>query len=143
MATFYQSYAAFPVRSYGGCECFFYQHSQHQFYITPNSPKQELSVRVLAQHHTRIRQSDPRITKIDQWLSITRQELDRYGDAADYYRIAKPGMTGLWQVSGRSQLSFQTRIALDSWYVRNWSLWYDIAILCKTVRVVLKRQGAC
>lgn len=112
-------------------------------------------------------QTDPRVTKIGYWLRqtsldelpqlwnvfkgdmslvgprpITRQELERYGDAAEYYRIAKPGMTGLWQVSGRSQLSFQTRIALDSWYVRNWSLWYDIAILCKTVRVVLKRQGA-
>ncbi|MFX6099189.1 sugar transferase [Acinetobacter baumannii] len=51
-------------------------------------------------------------------------------------------MTGLWQVSGRNDVDYATRVALDVWYVRNWSLWYDIAILFKTINVVLKRDGA-
>jgi lipopolysaccharide/colanic/teichoic acid biosynthesis glycosyltransferase len=52
------------------------------------------------------------------------------------------GITGLWQVSGRSNTSYDYRIALDSWYVRNWNLWLDIVILLKTLKVVLKREGA-
>lgn len=51
-------------------------------------------------------------------------------------------MTGLWQVSGRNDVNYETRVYLDTWYVKNWSLWYDIAILFKTIRVVLKREGA-
>ena len=54
----------------------------------------------------------------------------------------KPGLTGLWQVSGRNKLSFESRLKLDSWYMRNWSLWLDLVLLLKTVRVVLKRDGA-
>jgi undecaprenyl-phosphate galactose phosphotransferase len=54
----------------------------------------------------------------------------------------EPGITGLWQVSGRSNTGYEYRIKLDSWYVMNWSLWFDIAILFKTIRVVAKRQGA-
>ena len=53
-----------------------------------------------------------------------------------------PGITGLWQVSGRSNTSYDYRIALDSWYVRNWNLWLDIVILFKTVGVVLAGRGA-
>jgi undecaprenyl-phosphate galactose phosphotransferase len=53
-----------------------------------------------------------------------------------------PGITGLWQVSGRSNTGYEYRIALDAWYVRNWNLWLDIMILLKTVAVVLKREGA-
>jgi lipopolysaccharide/colanic/teichoic acid biosynthesis glycosyltransferase len=52
------------------------------------------------------------------------------------------GITGLWQVSGRSNTSYDYRIALDSWYARNWNLWLDIVILFKTLRVVLRREGA-
>jgi Undecaprenyl-phosphate galactose phosphotransferase WbaP len=55
---------------------------------------------------------------------------------------AKPGITGLWQVSGRSNTSYRYRVKLDAWYVMNWSLWLDIAILFKTIRVVLKAEGA-
>jgi undecaprenyl-phosphate galactose phosphotransferase len=54
----------------------------------------------------------------------------------------KPGITGLWQVSGRSDTGNAYRLKLDAWYVMNWSLWFDIAILFKTVRVVAKREGA-
>ncbi|NBX74835.1 MAG: undecaprenyl-phosphate galactose phosphotransferase WbaP [Alphaproteobacteria bacterium] len=69
-------------------------------------------------------------------------EAERFGkDIAHYHRV-KPGITGLWQVSGRNQLSFERRVALDSWYVRNWSLWHDIAIIAKTIPVVLGRKGA-
>jgi undecaprenyl-phosphate galactose phosphotransferase len=51
-------------------------------------------------------------------------------------------MTGLWQVSGRNDVDYETRVALDAWYVRNWSLWNDLVILIKTVRVVLQKEGA-
>ncbi len=53
-----------------------------------------------------------------------------------------PGITGLWQVSGRSNTDYLYRVALDGWYVRNWSLWLDIIILLKTVKVVMKGDGA-
>ena len=56
--------------------------------------------------------------------------------------ITKPGLTGLWQVSGRNQLSFKSRLRLDAWYVRNWSLWLDIVLILRTVRVVFKTEGA-
>ncbi|MDC9603969.1 undecaprenyl-phosphate galactose phosphotransferase WbaP [Xenorhabdus griffiniae] len=73
---------------------------------------------------------------------IVEEELERYGDDKSYYLMAKPGMTGLWQVSGRNDVNYETRVYLDSWYVKNWALWNDIAILFKTVNVVLKRDGA-
>lgn len=74
---------------------------------------------------------------------VTGEEIDKY-----YKEMAKlcfcvlPGITGLWQVSGRSNTGYDYRVALDSWYVRNWNLWLDIVILFKTVRIVLKREGA-
>lgn len=73
---------------------------------------------------------------------VVHAELDRYGDDVDYFLMVRPGMTGLWQVSGRNDLDYDTRVYLDTWYVKNWSLWYDIAILFKTFRVVFKREGA-
>lgn len=73
---------------------------------------------------------------------IISDELERYFDDVDYYLMAKPGMTGLWQVSGRNDVDYETRVYFDSWYVKNWTLWNDIAILFKTVRVVLHRDGA-
>jgi undecaprenyl-phosphate galactose phosphotransferase len=54
----------------------------------------------------------------------------------------KPGITGLWQVSGRSNTGHEYRLKLDAWYVMNWSLWFDIAILFKTVRAVARMEGA-
>jgi lipopolysaccharide/colanic/teichoic acid biosynthesis glycosyltransferase len=73
---------------------------------------------------------------------VVEAELEKYGDDVDYYLHVKPGMTGLWQVSGRNDVDYETRIALDAWYVRNWSLWNDLVILIKTVRVVLQKEGA-
>ncbi|ELC0840482.1 MULTISPECIES: undecaprenyl-phosphate galactose phosphotransferase WbaP [Klebsiella] len=111
--------------------------------------------------------NDPRITPIGQFLRrtsldelpqlfnvlkgemslvgprpIITAELERYNDEVDYYLLSKPGMTGLWQVSGRSDVDYETRVYLDAWYVKNWSMWNDIAILFKTINVVLKKDGA-
>ncbi len=73
---------------------------------------------------------------------VTETELDHYGLARDLYTAVKPGVTGLWQVSGRSDLSYERRVELDTWYVENWSPWHDIAIMSKTVPTVLRRSGA-
>jgi Undecaprenyl-phosphate galactose phosphotransferase WbaP len=73
---------------------------------------------------------------------VVADELEKYGDDTDYYLMVRPGITGLWQVSGRNDVGYEKRVYLDTWYVKNWSLWYDIAILFKTVRVVLRREGA-
>jgi len=63
-------------------------------------------------------------------------------DTLKEYLSVRPGLTGLWQVSGRNKTSFKRRIYWDSWYVRNWSLWGDIVILIKTPIVLLTRKGA-
>lgn len=73
---------------------------------------------------------------------IVESELSRYGENARFYLEAKPGLTGLWQVSGRSDADYAQRVMLDTWYVQNWNLWYDIVILFKTVRILLTRRGA-
>jgi undecaprenyl-phosphate galactose phosphotransferase len=73
---------------------------------------------------------------------IVDDELQKYGLEKSYYLMVRPGMTGLWQVSGRNNLDYDTRVYLEAWSVKNWSLWYDLAILFKTVRVVLWRSGA-
>lgn len=111
--------------------------------------------------------NDPRITKIGNFIRRTsldelpqlwnvlkgemslvgprpviEKELKRYAGDVDYYFMAKPGMTGLWQVSGRNTIDYDTRVYFDAWYVKNWTLWNDIAILFKTFGVVLKGDGA-
>lgn len=73
---------------------------------------------------------------------VVEKELAFYGKNVAYYLMAKPGMTGLWQVSGRNDVDYKTRVYFDAWYVRNWSAWHDLVILFKTVSVVLKRDGA-
>ena len=73
---------------------------------------------------------------------IVANEVPRYGDNIVYYNETRPGLTGLWQVSGRSDLSYARRVQLDVWYVRNWSLWHDIVILLKTVPALLLKRGA-
>jgi len=111
---------------------------------------------------------DPRVTKVGAWLRKTsldelpqifnilmgqmyfvgprpviQDEIDEhYKKDAEYYHMVKPGITGLWQVSGRSDTDYDFRVATDKWYVLNWSLWLDIVILIKTFKVVFKREGA-
>lgn len=112
--------------------------------------------------------NDPRITKIGNFLRktsldelpqifnvlkgemnfvgprpVVQEEIDNYyKEDAEYYFMVKPGITGLWQVSGRSDTDYAFRVETDKWYVLNWSLWLDIVILFKTVKTVLKREGA-
>lgn len=73
---------------------------------------------------------------------ITVDELDRYGRARWHYLSVTPGVTGLWQVSGRNELSYAERVDLDCYYVENRTLLFDLVILLRTVRVVLLRAGA-
>ena len=73
---------------------------------------------------------------------ITLDELTQYGDNARDYLSVRPGITGAWQVSGRSECTYAERVALDVDYVRNLSFARDMAILLRTVDVVLRRQGA-
>ncbi len=117
-------------------------------------------------HNWKLR-NDPRITKIGRFLRrtsldelpqifnvlkgemslvgprpVTKREIDAY-----YREQAKlcfgvlPGITGLWQVSGRNNTGYDYRVVLDSWYVRNWNLWLDIVILFRTIRVVFNGEG--
>lgn len=65
------------------------------------------------------------------------------GEFRDTVLLAKPGITGYWQVSGRSAVSFDERVQMDCWYVANWNVWLDVVMLFKTVKVVLFRKGAC
>lgn len=73
---------------------------------------------------------------------IVEKELERYGENASYYLECRPGVTGLWQISGRNDVEYTARVQFDAWYARNWSLWYDVVILLRTANVVLKRNGA-
>jgi len=74
---------------------------------------------------------------------VTRTELDDYyRSSAELYMSVRPGMTGLWQVSGRNDVSYATRVALDESYVRDWNFALDILILCQTLGVVLSMRGA-
>ncbi len=73
---------------------------------------------------------------------IVDAEVARYGDKIAFYYETKPGITGLWQVSGRSNTSYEYRVQVDVWYVRNWTLLHDIAILLKTIPAVLLKEGA-
>jgi lipopolysaccharide/colanic/teichoic acid biosynthesis glycosyltransferase len=66
----------------------------------------------------------------------------KYGDGFGLYCRVTPGLTGLWQVSGRSTTSYSKRVELDAYYVRNWSVWLDIYLLARTVRTVLAGEGA-
>lgn len=73
---------------------------------------------------------------------VVYEEWARYGRRLHHYLAAKPGVTGLWQVKGRSDCSYRRRVALDSYYVRKRSLVLDISILLQTVRIVLRGRGA-
>lgn len=110
---------------------------------------------------------DPRVTRVGKFLRKTSldelpqilnvlkgemsligprpylpHELDLVGDTKNIILKVKPGITGLWQVSGRSETDYTYRIFLDVWYVRNWSVWIDLIIMFKTLSKVIKREGA-
>lgn len=68
--------------------------------------------------------------------------LEKFGQQQAVRLQIRPGITGLWQVSGRNDLEFSERIQLDSWYIQNWSIWLDIIILFRTVLIVLNGRGA-
>jgi Undecaprenyl-phosphate galactose phosphotransferase WbaP len=73
---------------------------------------------------------------------IVQEEIPNYGDNYHLYTKVKPGLTGLWQVSGRNDLTYNERVNLDEYYVRNWSVWMDIYIIATTINAVLTGKGA-
>lgn len=73
---------------------------------------------------------------------ITPPELERYGSAAWIFRRVKPGLTGYWQIKGRQEVSYEERVAMDLFYVNNWSLGLDLRILAKTPLRVIRGAGA-
>ncbi len=111
--------------------------------------------------------NDPRVTRIGRFLRQTSldelpqlwnilrgemslvgprpiidEEIERYGEKFLLYTKVTPGLTGLWQVSGRNNLPYEERVNLDAYYVRNWSVWLDLYILLRTVWVVISGEGA-
>jgi len=111
--------------------------------------------------------NDPRITQVGHFLrrtsldelpqifNVFKQEMSfigprpymmnekkKIGNESETILTVKPGITGLWQVSGRSDVDFEARIELDVWYIRNWNLWMDLVILIKTIKTVLLKDGA-
>ncbi len=74
---------------------------------------------------------------------VVQAEIEKYyKEMADVCFSVAPGITGLWQVSGRTETGYDSRIGFDSWYVNNWNIWMDITIALRTVTAVLKREGA-
>jgi exopolysaccharide production protein ExoY len=110
---------------------------------------------------------DPRLTKIGRFLRqtsldelpqlwnvvrgdmsvvgprpVVTAELAAYGNQVDYYLMVRPGITGLWQVSGRSNTSYEERVALDVKYVQGWTMGLDLKIIAQTVPALISREGA-
>ncbi len=73
---------------------------------------------------------------------IVTKEIGKYKENIKEYYMVTPGITGMWQASGRSDTTYEERVAMDTWYVRNWSVWVDILYLFKTVNVVFCGKGA-
>ena len=73
---------------------------------------------------------------------ISPEEVSMYKQFDMNLLTVLPGITGLWQVSGRSDISYEERVRLDMYYVRNWSLWLDLQLLFQTIPAVLKARGA-
>lgn len=112
-------------------------------------------------------QNDPRVTRVGHYLRrtsvdelpqlinvimgemslvgprpIVDEEIEKYGSLISYYKTMKPGMTGLWQVSGRTDTTYEERVQLDAWYCKNWTLWNDVVVLFKTCKTLINRHGA-
>ncbi|PRD42546.1 exopolysaccharide biosynthesis protein [Phyllobacterium phragmitis] len=73
---------------------------------------------------------------------VVKDEIDLYGSAAIYYFKSRPGLTGVWQISGRNDVSYDDRIAFDRHYVENWSFQKDIVIILKTIPAVCASRGS-
>jgi lipopolysaccharide/colanic/teichoic acid biosynthesis glycosyltransferase len=73
---------------------------------------------------------------------ITKPELHKYGAAKDLLLTVRPGITGFWQINGRQDVNYEERVRMDTLYIRHWSLWMDIKILCLTPLKVIQRKGA-
>lgn len=73
---------------------------------------------------------------------IIKAEMERYGNYIDDYLMVRPGIAGIWQCSGRNDVDYTERVHMDSWYVRNWSVWLDIMILWRTFKAVFAKKGA-
>lgn len=73
---------------------------------------------------------------------VVRDELEMYENAAVYYLQSRPGLTGLWQISGRNDVSYATRVAFDTHYVENWSLVRDVVIIARTIPAVCAQRGS-
>ncbi len=86
------------------------------------------------------------VVRGEMWLigprMVTPSELDRYGDRQSKLMSVKPGLTGLWQVSGRQTISYRERVELDMHYIDHWSPWLDFSILVRTIGVVCRAEGA-
>jgi Undecaprenyl-phosphate galactose phosphotransferase WbaP len=112
-------------------------------------------------------QADPRVTRIGAWMRrksldelpqlinvllgemslvgprpLLRRELPDYGAVISLYERVRPGITGLWQISGRSHTTFAERVSYDEWYIKNWTVWYDLVIMLQTVWVLMHGGGA-
>jgi lipopolysaccharide/colanic/teichoic acid biosynthesis glycosyltransferase len=72
---------------------------------------------------------------------IVKDEIKKYGDYInDYYQV-RPGITGLWQVNGRNDIDYDSRVKMDSWYTRHWTFWLDVRLLYRTVSAVISGKG--
>jgi len=131
--------------------------------ILQRSP--ELAAELRSNHKLK---RDPRVTRVGRWLRrysldelpqlfnvllgqmalvgprmISPQEAEKYGRHKLNLLSVKPGITGLWQVNGRSELSYEERVKLDMYYIRNYSVWLDLQILLvQTLPAVIRGQGA-
>lgn len=117
--------------------------------------------------YLKLKHEDPRVTPIGKWIRKTSidelpqlwnvlignmslvgprpilpNEEERYGSSMKGYGSVNPGITGLWQTNGRSDVDFEGRIRMDDWYIHNWSVWIDMVLLWRTIQVVLKHKGA-
>ena len=111
--------------------------------------------------------NDPRISRVGRWLRrysldeipqlfnilsghmslvgprpIVHSEIARYAASYDLYTRVLPGLTGLWQISGRNNTTYKERVEFDEYYIRNWSIWMDIHILSRTFQAVFRAEGA-
>ncbi|SAU26153.1 sugar transferase [Klebsiella pneumoniae] len=127
----------------------------------------EIQNNILKELHTKGHmKNDPRVTKFGKWIRktsidelpqlfnvlfgnmslvgprpISQYEADKYGKKIEYYKKSTPGITGIWQVSGRDEVKYKRRVAMDILYYKKGCLYFDLFILLKTPAVVFKMSG--